>query len=301
VRIRPLSGDAARLILREPLPLHPGDRAILRDPGARRVVSGVLVVDIDPPQLRRRGAAKRRGEELGAYTGAPDLEVEVTRRGALRAAEAGALGLDVDRLAEPLPPSVRRVGEWFVSEETWAAWCRRLRAALERQASADPLEPTLSLEAARVAAGLPDRSLLPEMSPDAGGEVAGGRVGLAGVRPSLGERAETGLRAIEASLAEDPFAAPEAHELEAAGLRQREIAAAARSGRVLRLRDDVLLLPTAGALAMRVLAALPQPFTTSDARQALGSTRRVVIPLLEHLDSRGWTQRVDGSHRRVRR
>ncbi|MBR7503197.1 SelB C-terminal domain-containing protein, partial [Mycobacterium tuberculosis] len=47
------------------------------------------------------------------------------------------------------------------------------------------------------------------------------------------------------------------------------------------------------------LAGLDQPFTTSQARRALGTTRRVVIPLLEHLDSRGWTRRLDGSHREV--
>ncbi len=74
-----------------------------------------------------------------------------------------------------------------------------------------------------------------------------------------------------------------------------------RAGRLLRLADDVLLLPTTAARAMRVLAALPQPFTTSEARVALQSTRRTVIPLLEHLDGRGWTRRLDGSHREVRR
>ena len=37
-----------------------------------------------------------------------------------------------------------------------------------------------------------------------------------------------------------------------------------------------------------------------EARQALGTTRRVAIPLLEHLDRRGWTIRVDGGHRRVK-
>jgi selenocysteine-specific elongation factor len=48
-----------------------------------------------------------------------------------------------------------------------------------------------------------------------------------------------------------------------------------------------------------VLAALPQPFTTSAARQAMSTTRRVVIPLLEHLDARGWTRRIDAGHRMV--
>ena len=62
---------------------------------------------------------------------------------------------------------------------------------------------------------------------------------------------------------------------------------------------DVVLLPSSPALAMRVLATLSQPFTTSSARQALSTTRRVAIPLLEHLDGRGWTHRLDGGHREV--
>jgi selenocysteine-specific elongation factor len=50
---------------------------------------------------------------------------------------------------------------------------------------------------------------------------------------------------------------------------------------------------------MRELARLDQPFTASEARRALGTTRRIAIPLLEHLDARGWTRRVDAGHREV--
>ncbi|CCH80336.1 hypothetical protein BN12_880009 [Nostocoides japonicum T1-X7] len=50
---------------------------------------------------------------------------------------------------------------------------------------------------------------------------------------------------------------------------------------------------------MRTLAGLDQPFTTSAARQALDTTRRVVIPLLEHLDTLRWTRRLDAGHREV--
>lgn len=185
-----------------------------------------------------------------------------------------------------------------MDREVWRQWGEALRAALERQARDEPLEPTLTLEAARAAAGLPDRSLVPTLAEESGLEVAAGRVGLPGVTASLGH-AEEGLRQIEERLGENPFAAPERPELEAAGLGPREVAAAVRSGRLVRLPDDVLLLPSAPARAMRVLAGLPQPFTTSEARQALGTTRRVVIPLLEHLDGRGWTRRLDGSHRQV--
>jgi selenocysteine-specific elongation factor len=49
-----------------------------------------------------------------------------------------------------------------------------------------------------------------------------------------------------------------------------------------------------------MLATLPQPFTTAEARQALGTTRRVAIPLLEYLDRTGITQRLPDDRRRLR-
>ena len=66
------------------------------------------------------------------------------------------------------------------------------------------------------------------------------------------------------------------------------------------MSPEIVLLPGAVALAVERLSALAQPFTTSAARQALGSTRRVVVPLLEHLDELGRTQRVDTGLREIR-
>jgi len=298
VRVRPLDGDTARLVLSSPLPLRAGDRAILRDPGAQRVVSGVLVLDVDPPPLRRRGAGARRGAELAGATGAADLAVEVRRRGAMTVGDARALGVAIDVATGGIPGSVRRQGDWLVDREVWQGWGAALRDALERRTREQPLDPTLTLEAARLAAGVPDRGLVPAVARDAGLEVEGGRVGLPGVTASLGQ-AEEGLRRLEERLAQSPFAAPERPDLEAAGLGPKEVAAAVRTGRLLRLPGDVLLLPSGPAEAMRVLAGLSQPFTTSEARQALATTRRVVVPLLEHLDGRGWTRRLDASHREV--
>ena len=72
-----------------------------------------------------------------------------------------------------------------------------------------------------------------------------------------------------------------------------------------RLPDEIDLAERFGvarttvARAMRELARLPQPFTTSQARQAWDTTRRVAIPLLEHLDAKGWTRREDGTRRSI--
>ena len=303
-RLRPLSDQLARLTFPRDLPLQAGDRVILRDPGAQTVLAGARVLDADPPELTRRGAASRRATELAPLAegdGIPDLAHEVHRRGVLAVADAVALGHAVGKGTDDPAPGVLRRGQWLVDEQTWQGWSRALRSALEVHAKAHPLQPTLSLEAARAAADLPDRSLLADVASAAGLEVVAGRVGLPGVRAALEPAVEAALAGIEQRLRERPFVAPEQNELDAAGLGPRQLAAAEGAGRILRLTPDVVLLPTAPARAMRVLAGLPQPFTTSEARQALESTRRTVIPLLEHLDGRGWTRRLDGSHREVRR
>jgi selenocysteine-specific elongation factor len=48
-----------------------------------------------------------------------------------------------------------------------------------------------------------------------------------------------------------------------------------------------------------VLATLPQPFTLSEARQALRTSRRVAVPLLELLDRRRLTRRLPDDRRTV--
>ena len=50
---------------------------------------------------------------------------------------------------------------------------------------------------------------------------------------------------------------------------------------------------------MEWLRELPQPFTTSEARVRLGTSRRVVLPLLEHLDRAGLTRRLPDDRRAV--
>ncbi len=288
VRVRPLGDDVVRLQLERALPLQAGDRALLRDPGAQAIVSGVEVLDADPPELRRRGAAAARAATLSS--GPPDLQAEVARRGAVRVADLQALGIEVAPV-----DGVHVLGEWLVATDRWQDWRDQLGALVDAHAAAAPLEPGLPDDVARQRLGLPDRALLKALAADAGLAHRDGRVARPGATPVLGP----GIATLEDRLAVSPYDAPEQPDLDALGLGRREVAAAVASGRLLQLLDGVLLLPDAPARAMRVLSGLGQPFTASAARQALGTTRRVAIPLLEHLDARGWTRRVDGSLREV--
>lgn len=295
-RLRPLDGDHARLTLARPVPMSRGDRVVLRDPG-RRIVGGGGVMHPDPPALTRRGDAARRAATLAAMPDDAGAADEVARLGAIRVVDLARLGL-VDEAETAAPVGVRVIGEWWVAESALTVWAERLRAAVLDLHGRDPLSAGLSEGGAPALVGLPDATLLAAVVDRAGLTSSDGHLAIPGHRPSLGD-AEDAVRALERRLADDPFRAPEADDLAALGLGARELAAAEHTGRILRLRDGVVLLPTAPALAMRTLASLEQPFTTSAARQALRTTRRVAIPLLEHLDSRRWTRRIDAGHREV--
>src|SRR5699024_1005895 len=104
---------------------------------------------------------------------------------------------------------------------------------------------------------------------------------------------------IEARFATEPFNAATADELADLGRGDKELPAAAQQRRLLRLPGDIVLGPKPPALAIRHIAQFPEPFAAAAARRALDTTRRTLIPLLEHLDARGWTQRVDGSLRKI--
>ncbi len=295
-RLRPFDDDHGRLTLERRLPLVLGDRLVLRYPGSSRVLGGAQVLDADPPALRRRGDGARRAAALAGMDAAGDVAAEVARRGAVRDSHLRRLGLLAGVVTTPA--GVRTLDGWWVHDGTYDAWRQRLRNVVDDLHARDPLADGLSRGAARDLLGLPDESLVDAVARDAGLEQGGGHIRVAGARDDLG-RAEAAVSELEARLRAEPFHAPEADELAALRLGARELAAAERAGRVLRLRDGLVLLPAAPALAMRTLARLEQPFTTSQARQALDTTRRVAIPLLEYLDARGWTRRLDAGHREV--
>jgi len=294
----------ARLTLRDALPLHIGDRVLLRDPGsAGLVIVGATVLDVVPPALARRGAAAAAGRELAAWPDPPSAADLLRRHGFLRASALAAMGVAGG------PPAVAK--DWLADPARWTALRGQLADVVAAHAKRDPLAIGMPPEAARAALGLPDRALVEALArgPASAGEddppePPGGRVrlenGYLRMAPSLPPRVVAGVRAVLAGLEAAPFAAPDAGRLRELGLDPRAIAAAARAGLLLRVTEQIVLAPDAEAQAARALARLPQPFTTAAARQALGTTRRVAIPLLEYLDRAGITQRLPDDRRRLR-
>lgn len=292
---RPLGSGFARLTLDRALPLHIGDRFLLRGTGQRLITGGATVVDVQPPELRRRGAARQRAEILARITPENHLGIEVERRRAVEQATITAMGIPVPR---SLPSGVLVHDRWLINQQALDTWSQQLRDTVVAQYERDPSAGGLTEQAAVNTLELPDRSFLALVVAEAKLQQATGRISDPTLQPSLGA-AEAAVAELEQRFADDPFSAPTADELDQLGLGDKELAAAAEQQRMLRLKDNIVLSPKTPALAMRQIVQLEQPFTVSDARQALGTTRRTLIPLLEHLDARGWTQRLDGNLRKV--
>ncbi|MGO9221051.1 MAG: selenocysteine-specific translation elongation factor [Streptosporangiaceae bacterium] len=328
-RLRPLGGLIARLTLDQPLPLHVGDRLLLRDPGSAAAafaqlgtdpaavlpgavlpgavlpragparpswppLVGATVLDVAPPAFRRRGAAAAAGRELAAWPAVPAAADLLRRHGLLRAADLRAMG--VTELPAPAG------GDWLADPEHWAELGRRHRESSAAHAAREPLAPGLPLEAARAELGLPARQLVerlavPPLAVRTGYVVLEHDGGSHG--PALPDRVLTAVGLLRDDLAGQPFVAPEAARLRELGLDSRSLAAAARAGLLLRVADQIVLAPDADREAARILAGLPGPFTAAEARQVLHTTRRVAIPLLEYLDRRGLTRRLPDDRRTV--
>jgi len=280
VQVRQLGTAAARLRLARALPLRVGDVGLLRDPGEHRIAAGIEVLDVRPPGLRRRGAARDRAAELAAgRVRPPDCA---------RADELRAMGL---------PLRGQRVGDWVVTPEWWAARREYATEAVRRWAQDHDIAAGMPVETARQRVGLPAAELVPKLLEGTGLEVVDGLVRPPGA--GLPARVDKAIRTVEQWLAAEPFQAPQTDELGQLRLGARELAAAVRAGRLTRIADGVVLGPDALDRAAAILAALPQPFTVSEARRALGTTRRVAVPLLERLDAQRITRRAEDGTRTI--
>ena len=289
-RLRPLDGGVVRLRLTSPLPLRVGDRVLLRDPGTRRVL-GADVRDVDPPELRRRGAARQRAAELAAQPeGTAGAATDLARRRVVRADDFAAMGW-------PVPAGAAVHGPWLVAAGLVDELAARVPDIVARYRKLRPLEAGPPVEVVRRALELPDADLI--------GVVVRAPLALRDGRvveetAALPAAVQRAVDAVRARLATDPFAAPEAGDLVAAGLGVRELAAAVRSGQLVRVAEGVYLAPGVEGQARASLAGIPQPFTLSEARQAWGTSRRVAVPLMEWLDARGVTVRLPDNTRRLR-
>ncbi|HEY7400909.1 MAG TPA: selenocysteine-specific translation elongation factor [Actinomycetota bacterium] len=294
----------ARIRPSRPLVLDVGDRFVLREAGRRETVGGGIVLDVAPPG--------RPG---------PDAHLRLTARAesiredlpGLLAAERGAVRVDeVSLLTGAGVGSTARVGEWLVRPEILGAVERAVRERLDGFHREHPLEEGAGLAVARDAAsealrgaGAPaSRELIDALlaSLEDAGVVArsASSIRLAAHRVRLDEHGDDVERLLAELGGEREAQPPTVKELRAAGFAKEVIDAAARAGVIVKVSDDLVFTPGLVARAEAIVRdAGTEGVTVSAFREALATSRKFALPLLEHFDRKGVTRR-EGDRRFAR-
>ncbi|MGH2539252.1 MAG: selenocysteine-specific translation elongation factor [Actinomycetota bacterium] len=292
-RLEPGAAAFARLRTSRPLALAVGDRVVLRDAGRRETVAGGVVVDLAP------GKARDAPDRLAARAAAPPGALPALllhERGAVAASEMPRL---VGAEADPITVE----GGWAVDPDLRARVDRALEDELaafhEREplASGAPIGEVRSVVARSLReVGAPtDRALLDALvdalAASGAVERSSTTVRLAGHRVALDEHDPDVRRLVAAIGGEHEATPPTVAELERSGVGRDVVEAAADAGLVTRISSDLVVTPELVTRAEALVRAAPDGITVSAFREALGTSRKYALPLLEHFDRTGVSRR----------
>jgi selenocysteine-specific elongation factor len=309
--IAPGGRGLAQLRFAQPVIAHAGLRAILRRPSPAETIGGALVLDPVAPPLRARTLAARR-DLLTAASGGP-LEAIADQ---LARSGGGVLSLvDLARLARrplaqleaDLQASFKPLGEGLMAApqalaDARQAYLDHLAEAHDRQ----PTRPGLPLGSVRSGLAALPLALVAQVERDLAlsGDIRleAGLVALRGHDPvaALSPDSLSRLGQIEAEIRAGGISPPDIRALE--GQTPEDAALVTLlidTGRLVSLYNHALRQTLTfhaeafdqAADDLRVAFPPPTLFTTGEARAALNTSRKFIVPVLELLDRRGDTVR----------
>jgi selenocysteine-specific elongation factor len=286
----------ARITLGEEIVADTFDRFVLRDNGRSETVAGGTVLDAHPARARLTALdVPRRIAELRARHGAG--------RGGLVAAlleERGPLAAaDLVWLAGASPADGPLRG--YVSSPAWLAGVTEsVTRTLRRFHEDNPLARGMPREDVRNAAGIDDPKLFAALVDALAKTVAvdGRLLRLASHRITLSADQQAARDRLVGELEAAGFSPPPLAELVAAH-GANLVAALVDSGEIVKVSPDIAFARDRFEDGKRAIAETIKtegPATASRIRDVLGTSRKFLIPLLEHLDAAGFTVR-DGDVR----
>ncbi len=316
--IAPGAEDFAQLRFVSPVIAYAGQRGVLRRLSPAATIGGVIVLDPDPPVYRGRPGLRRAVLEAATTGDIQEIAGQLATRdgGTLAMAELARLGrCDAPAAHAALALDFQDLGDGrFAARDALAttrtAYLDLLVAAHQaaptrRMAAVGDVRGALARQTAREIVNAVERAL----AGDGAIRLDAGRVALSGHDPlaSLAPEALSQLGDLEVTLREGGLTPPDPAKLTGgdpglADLLQLLV----EDGRVVSLRNvslrqTLVFHPACLDDAVATLgSAFPPPltFTTGEARAALGTSRKFIVPVLEYLDEIGWTTR-EGDVRRV--
>ncbi|MBL8239086.1 MAG: selenocysteine-specific translation elongation factor [Bryobacterales bacterium] len=288
---RPLADGFARIRLREPLLLLPGDRFIVRKFSPVITIGGGEVIEIDPPR-------KSRVARLAplATPGRAALLIKESIHGISKADLLWRLG-------EPATAGVE-IGAWCVD----SAWLESKHPELERTLTAyhkdNPLKPAMPREElrTRVIPKAPPALFEALLTRNKKITAQGDMVRLTSHKVELQQDEQDARAKIESAFEQGGLAVPSQREVLAAsgvdGTRAAILLATLlKEKKLVRVSADLVFHHTAiDALKALLATHKGKPFAVGEFKDWTGCSRKYAIPLLEFLDRERLTRR-DGDSR----
>jgi selenocysteine-specific elongation factor len=332
--LQPGQSAWAQVRLSRPAVVARRDRFILRIPSPSTTIGGGKVIDVQPRYHRRFQQSILTALETLEHGSADELVLAALdrRRERFRPGTKSLHGLVGYELAEIAKLSnlsqdvtlqtletllseglVRRVGILWFAQTVWEALKEESVRLVNEQHRQHPLRSGLSKEEWRARLNLPpkmaseiflalqDEGQLAEAISSTG--TSGGYIRLPGFVPAYNAIQQQQVERLLRMFRESPFTPPGRSESEAI-VGSEVLASLIEQGVLVKLgssSDSVLFLRASYEEAVAKLVAYlqaHQKMTAAEARDVLGTTRKYILPLLEHMDERRITRRI-GDERRL--
>lgn len=290
----------ARIVLDDPVVARAGDRFVLRSASPLLTIGGGVVND--PLPLHRR-SRPWRSSAVSPVQRLPLL----LESSSLHGVEVAELPVRAGATPGELPDllssdGVRRVGERIFAEAALSSLAGEAMAAVEDHHERFPLEPGAPLQSVRARLGVDAQAaeaVLGDLQRAGKLELRGAVALRSGWAPILSAEAEAERRRLVETLRTAGPEPPSVGELE-----QRHgestlplLRLLERDGEVVQVESDRFYAADAlSAVVARLRASMDagRPYTPAELRDALGLSRKFLIPLLEYCDRSGVTDRRGG-------
>ena len=311
-------GDAslAQLRFEVPMPAFIGDRFVLRDGSGQATMAGGVVLDPEGVRAGCRGPARlavlaRRAASVQDV--AVVLRTELERSGV---ADAVSLlprsGFRQEAVATALSGLVEAgsavlAGGRVVEGNRWRAWVQSAVEAVETEHRDHPERVGLELSKlrAQVLPLLPEPELFEAIVAElgrAGLVLTGLSVRRISHRPALPPLLQAAGERVRAALSARPLEPPARREIAPDAVAQQALRFFIETGQVVEIGSELVVLAeafTRGSFLVKGHLRRHGSATVSQLREVLGTSRRVIVPLLEKLDRDGVTVR-EGDLRRLK-
>jgi selenocysteine-specific elongation factor len=297
----------ARIELSEPALVFIGDRFVVRDASEQHTLGGGSVLDLysmaaaplDRNRVAPLSARANSGRDVDVYA-----RTEIARSGATISSD---LLMQSRFSGQEITESLQRLrcrdeiflhGNVVADSATWRSLRERATGLIDADHRNHPDHAGLDLDRLRSAFASYSPEIVDALIVDlcrSDFVRAGAIVRRSSHRAALPDEIQTIADEICARLSEKPFDPPSRQQLVANDRAQQALRFLLEEKEVIQISDDLVLSRVAFENiknAIAVFISRNGAATVSQLRQALGSSRRVMVPLLERLDRDGFTRRI---------